>query len=143
MPYEMDYIKAVMEHHEEMSKSYITLGEYFYNISQRELYKPKFRTFTEYTYSLPFASSYASRLHDTYKKFIVEYKFTPQELMYVNMSVLFDLLPIVHSRIHADHWINLALTNTRTDLRNEIHKHKNDLLKVKKFSTGKDLQNKK
>lgn len=116
-----DYCKDAISLKSQLEKSFMVLAEYLYNIKQSDLFKPHWSSWDEFYNELKISSNTANKLIQIHSTFIVDYKFTPEEVVTAGgWSVIQDILPLCTSRTEAEKWLQNAQELTRDDLRKEL-----------------------
>ncbi len=121
----IDYCGKAIALKKDIEINFLTLGEYLYYIKENQLYEPNWSSFEEFLFDLKLSSNTSNKLIQIYKKFILSYGFTSQEVIDAGgYSLLADVLPMISSRKSAEKWLNLTTVLTRQDLRKEIKEAK-------------------
>lgn len=112
------YCDSTLELEKGARMVYLMLGERMYTIREQRLYEPFWDTWTEYCMEFKDLSTSAiSKIISVYEVFILEYKFTPEELANSGgWTKLYDILKHVHSKKDALKWLEMAETHSRQDL---------------------------
>lgn len=108
-----------------LEESYLTLGEYLYNIKEKELYMPQWPSWEVFSMELKMSSNAINKLIQIYSTFILQYKVPNEEVITAGgWSVIAELLPVIETKEDAVEWLDKAKELTREDLRTEIKEAK-------------------
>ncbi len=125
-----EYCNDTLKLRNEIETWFITVGERLYNIRQQQLYHPFWSSFEEYEMEFKWDPSQVSRLINIYKKFVLEYKIAPAQLIEAGgWTVLAETLPVIHSKADAEKWLKKTKTHSRADIRKDIKEAKGTLQK--------------
>lgn len=113
---------------ENIERTFIELGRRLYKIREERLYEPFYDSFNVYCDELKLSQSTISKLVNIYKKFILEYGFSPTRLMKAGgWGVMAEALPVIHSKKDANDFLDKAETLTLRDMRKEVLEKKSGI----------------
>lgn len=109
---------------------FFSLAKMLHTIREQRLYEPYWDSWMSYCYEFKDLSPASiSKLMAVYQRFILEYKYTPEELSEsAGWTKLYQIAPHIHSRKEAEEWLEKAKTQTRQDLAKEITEAKTGVL---------------
>lgn len=112
--------KEVMDIDAHSEFLHLELANKLYLIRSKELYKPRWDTFSDFLGELTtISASRASRLANVYKRFVVDFNFSMEELAEVGWSNLSEIIPRCTTRAQAEKWLTYARSHGRNDIRNK------------------------
>ena len=110
---------------ENIERTFIELGRRLYKIREEKLYDPYYDSFNLYCDELKLSQATISKLVNIYKKFILEYGFSPNRLMRAGgWAVVAETLPVVHNKKDAEDFLEKAERLTLSDMRREVKEKK-------------------
>lgn len=125
---DLEYCEDALALKKTLEESFLTLGEYLYNIKIKELYIPQWASWDIFVMELKMSQNAVNKLIQIYKTFILDYKLATQEVVTAGgWSVISELLPVIQTKEDAKDWLNKAQALTREDLRKEIKESKTGL----------------
>lgn len=111
-----------------IEQSFIKLGEYLYNIREKELYKPSWTSWREFYTELKMSSNMADKLIQIYETFVVQYAIPEEKIVTAGgWSTIQEILPVIANKKDAEHWLETAAVLSRNDLRKEVKEVKTNL----------------
>ena len=117
----LDYCNQTLKLKKDIEGSFVTLGEYLYEIKERQLYEPQWSSFEEFCFELKMSSNMVNKLMQIYKTFVLGYGFTQDQISNAGgWSVISEVLPVIDSKKSAIKWLASCATLTRSDLRKEL-----------------------
>lgn len=120
-----DYCRQTISLKENIERTFIELGRRLYKIREEQLYEPYYSSFNEYCDELKLSQSTISKLVNIYKKFVLEYGFSPSRIMKAGgWGVVAETLPVIHSKKDAEFFLEKAETLTLADMRREVKERK-------------------
>ncbi len=112
----------------QLEKQYLRLGEYIFNIKEKNLFLPQWSSWSEYCAELKMSENQANKLIQIYSTFILKYKIPEEKITTVGgWSVIAELLPVINSLEDANKWLESAQELTREDLRKEVKESKSGI----------------
>lgn len=128
----LGYCEKALTLKNEIEDNFLLLAEYLYNIKEHSMYEPQWSSFEEYVEELKMSTTNVNRLIQIHKTFIMEYGFSSKEVITAGgSSVLGEIMPQIHSRSDAIHWMRQSATLTRKHLREELLEAKSGILQTK------------
>jgi|ETNvirnome_2_300_1030623.scaffolds.fasta_scaffold06717_5 hypothetical protein len=116
-----DYCNDTIALKSDIETRFLELGHRLWEIRQKELYKPNYETFDEFTLELKMSRATVSKLVNIYETFVKQFG-VPQKLLVGagGWSVVAEVLPLATTKPKAITWLEKAGTLTRADLRKDI-----------------------
>lgn len=131
-----DYCQQAIAIKKHTEVGFVALAGHLYHIREDSLWNVTYSSFQEFSDELKMSQSTISKLINIYKKFVIEYGFTDDELSKSGgWSILAETLPLISSRSHAEHWLELSTTLTASDLRKEVLEAKNGITSTSTTTT--------
>lgn len=128
----LEYCNKALDIKGEIESSFLTLGEYLYNIKEHNLFFPQWDSFLEFCFELKISSNMVNKLIQIHKTLILGYGLTQNDVLQAGgWSAVQEVLPFISSKQDAIKWLKDAGTLTRSDLRKSITEMK----------TGVDMKN--
>lgn len=126
------FCNQVIAYKGDIEASFLELGRRLMIVRDERLYADNWETFEEYLQELKnISEATASKLINIYRVFVVEYEIPVAKLITAGgWTMLAEPLALIKSKKDALHWLHLATTLTRSDLRKEILEAKTGVLQA-------------
>lgn len=117
----LKYCKKALELKKEIEASFIKLGEYLYEIKNKNLFLPQWSSWEEYYMELKMSQNTVNKLIQIYETFILKYNLPPENVVSAGgWSVIAEILPVINSKKDAEEWLHKSTELSRSDLRKEL-----------------------
>lgn len=109
----------------DLENGFLVLAEQLYKIKENSLWRGVYASWEDFGTELKMSRNSINKLVQIYGTFVVSYGIDLQRIKNAGgFSLVADILPAVHSKKDAEHWLGLVETLTRSDLRKELKEAK-------------------
>ena len=115
-----EYCNETLRLRHKTESLFLSHGERLFRIQTDKMYEPNYESFNEFLQDFKIDQSVASRLVNIFKKFVVEYGFSFEELGKTNWTKLAEILTVVKTKKEAEIWLSKLEHLKRKDIRDEI-----------------------
>lgn len=117
----LKYCENALDLKKSLEESYLKLGEYLYEIKDKEMYLPQWSSWEVFTMELKMSQNAINKMVQIYTKLVLEYSIAPADIITAGgWTVIAELLPVIDSKKDAVEWLEKAQELTREDLRTEV-----------------------
>lgn len=121
----LDFCRETIALKSNLERTYLELGRRLFKIREQRLFEPYYDSFNEYCMELKLSHSTVNKLVNIYKKFILEFGFSPMRLMRAGgWTVVAETLPVVRTKADADEFLEKAERLSLADMRRELKEKK-------------------
>lgn len=107
-----------------LEEGFLHLGERLYRIKEKKMWEEDYGSYAEFLMDLKVSEATASKLVAIYSKFVLEYKFSYEELAPCSWSSLYSLMPLATSRSKALALVEDAQQLKRGDVEEKMRSEK-------------------